>query len=135
MFGVIKWNNKSTTLLVLVWFMVLLNAIFNNISVISWRSALLVKESGVPGENHRPVEVIDKLYHIMLYRAQLAINAVRTYDFRDQRHWLHRWLEYFQNPIEKSKKYAKSIPHRTQAHDHSLVLLVSGGISIEKWRV
>jgi hypothetical protein len=25
------------------------------ISVISWRSVLLVEETGVPGENHRPV--------------------------------------------------------------------------------
>ena len=31
------------------------NATFNNISVISWRSVLLVDETGVPGENHRPV--------------------------------------------------------------------------------
>jgi len=28
-----------------------LNATFNNISVISWRSALLVEETGVPREN------------------------------------------------------------------------------------
>jgi hypothetical protein len=27
----------------------------NNISVISWRSVLLVEETGVPVENHRPV--------------------------------------------------------------------------------
>jgi hypothetical protein len=32
------------------------NATFNNISVISWRSVLLVEEPGGPGENHRPVE-------------------------------------------------------------------------------
>jgi len=31
------------------------NATFNNISVISWRSVLMVKETGVPGENHLPV--------------------------------------------------------------------------------
>ncbi len=31
------------------------NATFNNISVISWRSVLLVEEIGVPGENHQPV--------------------------------------------------------------------------------
>jgi hypothetical protein len=31
------------------------NATFNNISVISWQSVLLVEETGVPGENHRPV--------------------------------------------------------------------------------
>jgi hypothetical protein len=30
------------------------NATFNNISVISWRSVLLVEEIKVPGENHRP---------------------------------------------------------------------------------
>ena len=31
------------------------NANFNNISVISWPSVLLVEKTGVPGENHRPV--------------------------------------------------------------------------------
>jgi hypothetical protein len=31
------------------------NATFNNISFISWRSVLLVEETGVPGENYRPV--------------------------------------------------------------------------------
>jgi len=31
------------------------DATFKNISVISWRSVLLVEETGVPGENHRPV--------------------------------------------------------------------------------
>jgi len=31
------------------------NANFNNISAISWRSVLLVEETGGHGENHRPV--------------------------------------------------------------------------------
>jgi hypothetical protein len=31
------------------------NDTFNNISVISWRSVLLMDEIGEPGENHRPV--------------------------------------------------------------------------------
>jgi len=35
------------------WFMVF-NATFNNISVISWWSVLLVEETGGPGENHQP---------------------------------------------------------------------------------
>jgi len=38
----------------LVGFMVL-NATLNNMSVISWRSVLLMEETGVPGENHQPV--------------------------------------------------------------------------------
>ena len=31
------------------------NATFNNISVIWWRSILLVEETGILGENHQPV--------------------------------------------------------------------------------
>jgi hypothetical protein len=37
----------------MVWFgFMVLNATFNNISVISWQSVLLVEETGGPGENH-----------------------------------------------------------------------------------
>jgi len=43
------------------------NATFSNISVMSWRSVLLVEETGRSGENHRPVGSHDKLYHILLY--------------------------------------------------------------------
>jgi hypothetical protein len=35
--------------------LMVLNATFNNISVISWRSVLLVEETGGPKENHWPV--------------------------------------------------------------------------------
>jgi len=38
-------------LFTMMWFMVF-NATFNNISVISWRSVLLVEEIGVLGENN-----------------------------------------------------------------------------------
>ena len=34
---------------------VVINTTFNNISVISWESDLLVEEPEYPGENHRPV--------------------------------------------------------------------------------
>jgi hypothetical protein len=33
---------------------IVLNATFNNISVILWRSVLFVEETRVPRENHRP---------------------------------------------------------------------------------
>jgi hypothetical protein len=39
------------------WFgFIVFNGTFNDISVISWRSVLVVEETGVPGENHKPAE-------------------------------------------------------------------------------
>ena len=40
--------------------LMVLNATFNSISVISCLSFLLVEETGGPGENHRPVATCDK---------------------------------------------------------------------------
>jgi len=40
------------------------NAIFNNISVISWRSVLLVEETGVPEENHQNVNAKTSTLHL-----------------------------------------------------------------------
>ena len=55
-------------MLSVVWFMAL-NATFNNISVISWRSVLLVEETGVSGQKTTDLsQVTDTLYNIMLYR-------------------------------------------------------------------
>jgi hypothetical protein len=52
----------------LVWFgLIVFNATINNISVISWRSVLLVEETEVHRETTDLSQVTDKLYDIMLY--------------------------------------------------------------------
>ena len=50
-FKFVWWIHNLFLLVCLMVF----NATFNNISVISWRSVLLVEEIGVAEENHRPV--------------------------------------------------------------------------------
>ena len=45
---------------------------FNNISVISWRSVVLVGDTWVLWESHRHVASHWKLYHIMLYRGRFT---------------------------------------------------------------
>ena len=47
------------------------NATFNNISVISWRSVLLVEEIGVPGESYRLRNIKDLLSQIVNNNVQL----------------------------------------------------------------
>jgi hypothetical protein len=56
----IKTDNKANATDRILYFeitgfrVMVFDATFSNISVISWRSVLLVKETGVPGEKHRP---------------------------------------------------------------------------------
>ena len=57
----------------LVWFDLRCNATFNNILFLSWRSVLLVEETG---ENYRPVGSHWQFYPIMLYRVHLALSGV-----------------------------------------------------------
>ncbi len=49
------WIRYSKVCLLANVCLMVLNATFNNISIISWRSVLLMEETGGPGENHQPV--------------------------------------------------------------------------------
>ena len=70
-----------------LWFMVF-NATFNNISVIPWRSVLLVEETGVPGENHQPVASKSQTlsHNVVSSTCTPRLSRIRTHDVSDDRH-------------------------------------------------
>jgi hypothetical protein len=55
------------------------NATFKNISVISWRSVLLVAKTEDPGETTHLPQITDKFYHTMLYRLHFAMSGTDMY--------------------------------------------------------
>ena len=67
------------------------NSTFNNISVISWRSILLVEEARVPGENHRPVASHWQTLSHNVASSTPRLRGIRTHNFFiGDRHRLHR---------------------------------------------
>ena len=71
--------------------MVFLNATFNYISVILWRSVLLVEETGPPRKNHQSVASHwPTLPHVILITPHLS--GIQTHVSGDS-YWMHRYSQ------------------------------------------
>jgi hypothetical protein len=65
------------------------NATFNNISVILRQSVLLVEETRVPGENHRPVASHWQTSSHNVVSSTPHLTWIPTHNVSGDRHWLH----------------------------------------------
>jgi len=67
------------------------NSTFNNISVISWWSVVLMEDTGVPGETTDLLQVTDKHYHIIFCIEHISSSksGIRTHNVSGDRHRLH----------------------------------------------
>jgi hypothetical protein len=68
-------NNKCRVMIMV------LNATFNNISVIQWWSVLLVEETGVTRENHRPATS-------HWQKSTPHLSGIRTHNVSGDRHFV-----------------------------------------------
>jgi hypothetical protein len=62
------------------------NFTFNNISVILWLSVLLVEETGVPGENHRPVTSHSQALSHNVVPSTPRLSGIQTHNVSGDRH-------------------------------------------------
>jgi hypothetical protein len=66
------------------------NTTFNNISVISWQSVLLVEETVEPRENHWSVASHWKTLSNNVVSSTPCQSGIQNHNVSGDRHWLHR---------------------------------------------
>ena len=80
------WKRMSRKLF--DWF-IMFDVNCNNISVISWRSFLLVEETGVTGENHRRAASCWQTLSHNAVSSTSRLSRARIHNFSDDNHSLH----------------------------------------------
>ena len=73
--------------IVYVCLFMVFNATFNSISAISWRSVLLVEETGVPGENHRSVASHWQTLSHNVVSSTPRLSRIQTHNVGSDGHW------------------------------------------------
>jgi hypothetical protein len=83
------------------------NATFNNILVISWRSVLLVEETEVSWENHRPATS-----HLQINSCCIVDGFIKRHDFKMWNFFNYcQPIELLKVSYEKECKLCKSVDH------------------------
>ena len=90
------------------------NATFNNISVKSWWSVLLVEETRVPGDNHQPVtSQRQSLSHVNFKRNITKIILYAIFDKKKQ---------FFQKIIIKHTQNQKKVVNENDVHKKTALI-------------
>ena len=71
------------------------NATFNNISVILWLSILLVEETTVPGESHRPAASHWQTLSQNVVLSTPCLSGIRTHGCLYLYMYVHSWLHVY----------------------------------------
>jgi hypothetical protein len=87
------WANLKQSLCLVQGYRVrvmVFNATFNNILVISCQSVLLVEETGIPGEKHQSVTSHWQALSHNFVSSTSCLSRNRTHNVSSDMHWLHR---------------------------------------------
>ena len=85
----LKWK-KNYLFIYYFYGVMVFNATFNNMSMISWQSVLLLEESGVSGENYWPAASHWQTLSDNVASSIPHLIRIRTHNVNWDRHWLHR---------------------------------------------